>query len=188
LTNWPPTSPTRWYPDGLRYLPNILTLLRVALTPFVVVLLATRRSTAALALFAVAGATDAIDGWLARRLRVVSPFGAYMDPVADKLLLSVTFPALAWSGQIPWWIAGVVVARDLLILAAAGALWAFTSIRGFTPSVWGKASTLAQIVAAVAVMSGAAPLVVKPLLAAAVCLAFVSGLHYLARAIAGLRA
>ena len=71
--------------------------------------------------------------------------GAYFDPIADKCLMSGVFLALAAAGMCPWWVVAVVLGRDLYIVLGAGILMAFTTIRKFPPSVWGKASTFVQI-------------------------------------------
>lgn len=131
-------------------LPNALTLLRLALTPFAVAAVATAEYRRALGFFIAAGVTDLLDGFLARRFRWQTRTGAYLDPIADKLLLTATYVALAVSGAIPAWITGLVVGRDVMILAMAGAALAFTDYREFPPSRWGKASTAFQVAAAAA--------------------------------------
>lgn len=101
---------------------------------------------AALLLFAAAAWTDWLDGFFARRLKVQSRLGAVLDPLADKILLSGTYLTLALSGGMPAWVAWIVLGRDVLILAAAGVLLAFTGKRReFPPSKWGKISTGFQI-------------------------------------------
>jgi len=95
--------------------------------------------------FAIIGITDAVDGFIARRYQATSRLGAYLDPIADKVFLSGSFLVLALVGAIPAWLAIVVLGRDALILLAAGVLYLAKSRRNFPPSVWGKVSTLAQI-------------------------------------------
>ena len=106
----------------------------------------------AIALFLFAGLTDVIDGLLARKLDASTRTGAYLDPIADKILLSVIYVALALAKAIPWWMVAVVFGRDVLILGMAAYGLMFTSIRKFPPSVWGKLSTFFQISAALMVM------------------------------------
>jgi cardiolipin synthase (CMP-forming) len=130
-------------------LPNWITLARVALVPLILREILNGRHVAALALFAAAAATDGIDGYLARRLHSVTAAGAYLDPIADKLLLSGVYLALAVIGSVPWWLVAVVFGRDLLILAASGVALLATRLRAFPPSLWGKASTFLQVVTAV---------------------------------------
>jgi cardiolipin synthase len=126
-----------------------VTLVRVVLTPFIADGILHGRPLAAFWLAMVAGFTDVIDGSLARRLGASSAAGAYLDPIADKVLLSTIYVCLALHGVIPWWFVAIVFGRDVLILAAAGIALAFTTLRKFPPSVWGKLSTFFQILAAV---------------------------------------
>jgi cardiolipin synthase len=97
-------------------------------------------------LFILIGITDVVDGFLARRYGASSRLGAYLDPIADKVLLSGTFLVLALTGAIEWWLTAVVLGRDVLILAAAGVLYFAAARRNFPPSPWGKISTFVQIV------------------------------------------
>mgnify|MGYP000622146293 CR=1 FL=1 len=127
-----------------RHVPNALTLLRAVLTPAVGYFLAADDLAAALALLAVAAATDAADGFLARRWDAASPLGAYLDPIADKLLAATVFIGLAAAGRLPWWLAGLVLGRDLLIVGFAAWALGRTRIRKFPPSGWGKLSTILQ--------------------------------------------
>lgn len=134
-------------------LPNSLTLLRLALVPFVIQAVAGGHHTLALALFAAAAVTDVADGAAARWSGAVTPTGAYLDPIADKCLLNGVFLALAIAAVVPWWIVWIVFARDIAIVAGALLLMRFGSARRFPPSVWGKISTFAQIVTAVSWMA-----------------------------------
>jgi len=129
-------------------LANGFTVLRLALVPFVIGAILDGRSVTALELFGVAAATDALDGAAARRLHQATQAGAYLDPAADKCLLSGVFLALAATHTVPWWFVALVFGRDLYILMAVGMMMAFTRIRKFPPSRWGKASTFGQIATA----------------------------------------
>jgi cardiolipin synthase len=133
----------RWF-----NLANGFTALRLLLTPFVIDAILDGRNAQAVELFALAGLTDVLDGAAARRLRLATEAGAYLDPIADKCLLSGVFLALAAVHTVPWWFVIVVFGRDLYIVLAAGIMMAFTRIRKFPPSPWGKASTFVQIAAA----------------------------------------
>ncbi|MGO4885265.1 MAG: CDP-alcohol phosphatidyltransferase family protein [Bryobacteraceae bacterium] len=130
-------------------LPNLFTLARLLLAPMVIYEIVNRQAFAALAVFAVAAATDIIDGYLARHFGAATPGGAFLDPIADKVLMSGVFLALAWAGDVTWWFVGVIFGRDLLILAASLVALATTKLRAFPPSAWGKASTFFQILTAV---------------------------------------
>jgi cardiolipin synthase len=133
-------------------LPNLFTLARLVLTPFVVLAILSAHYGRAIILCFIAGFSDVIDGYLARRLGESTAAGAYFDPVADKILLSAIYIALGVVGAIPWWMVALVFARDILILAMAAYGLLFTSVRKFPPSVWGKISTFLQIAAALVVM------------------------------------
>lgn len=129
--------------------PNLFTLLRLALAPFVIQAILDARHVTALALFAFAAFTDYLDGATARRFGIATQAGAYLDPIADKCLLSGVFLALAAAGLVPWWLVAVIFGRDVYILLGVATVMLFTSIRRFPPSIWGKVSTFIQIVAAV---------------------------------------
>jgi cardiolipin synthase len=133
-------------------LPNLFTLARLVLTPFVVLAILGGHYGRAIVLCFAAGFSDVIDGFLARKMGESTPAGAYFDPVADKILLSAIYIALGMAGAIPWWMVALVFARDIVILAMAAYGLLFTSLRRFPPSVWGKISTFLQIAAALVVM------------------------------------
>lgn len=125
--------------------PNQLTLLRMIFVPFVVIELVDGRYFWALVLFVVAGFSDGLDGLLARRLKQQTLLGQYLDPIADKLLLSTMFLVLSILRKIPWKYTVVVFSRDVSILAASAVLFAIAGLRDFRPSIFGKANTLSQI-------------------------------------------
>ena len=143
----------------------------------------------AIALCFIAGITDVIDGLLARKMGESTRAGAYLDPIADKILLSAIYVALGIAQAIPWWMVAVVFGRDVLILAMAGYGLLFTSIRKFPPSVWGKLSTFFQISAALMVMCSRAGFPAPATLAVWLMLAATtwSGVHYAWRGITLLR-
>jgi cardiolipin synthase (CMP-forming) len=125
--------------------PNQLTLLRMVFVPFVVIELVDGHYFWALVLFVVAGFSDGLDGLLARRLKQQTQLGQYLDPIADKLLLSTMFLVLSILRNIPWKYTVVVFSRDVSILAASAVLFAIAGLRDFRPSIFGKANTLSQI-------------------------------------------
>ena len=133
-------------------LPNFFTFIRVLLTPVIVAAILKHRAFDALAVFAVAAATDSIDGYLARHFGAVTPSGAFLDPIADKLLMAGVYLALAAVGSVPWWLVAVIFGRDILIVTASAIALRLTKLRAFPPSVWGKASTFCQILTAVAAL------------------------------------
>jgi cardiolipin synthase (CMP-forming) len=132
--------------------PNQLTLLRMAFVPFIVIELVDGRFFWALILFVTAGFSDGLDGLLARKLHQQTLLGQYLDPIADKLLLSTMFPVLSILHRIPWKFTVLVFSRDISILAASAVLFAISGLRDFRPSIFGKANTFSQIAAVFFVM------------------------------------
>jgi cardiolipin synthase len=130
----------------LRSFPNLLTLLRLCFIPFVVTSILEGHYETALVLFIVAGISDALDGLLARSLGQRTKLGEYLDPVADKLLLSTLFLVLSVTHLIPWRVTVTVFSRDIIILVVCTLVYATTPLRDFSPSLLGKANTVAQIV------------------------------------------
>jgi cardiolipin synthase len=174
-------------------LANLFTLSRLVLTPFIVRDILEARHAHALVLFFIAAWTDAVDGWLARASRSATSTGAYLDPIADKCLLSGIFLALGAASIVPWWFVAVVFGRDLYLLLAVAAMLALTKIRKFPPSRWGKLSTFVQIACALSWMTrNIYPGTVLDSLASAmlwVSTAFTvwSGVHYTLTGIRSLR-
>jgi cardiolipin synthase len=125
--------------------PNELTFLRLAFLPFFVIAIKYDRYDMALGILIAAGISDGLDGLLARILNQKTPLGAYLDPIADKLLLSSSYLVLALKGKIAWWLAIMVLGRDVLILMACTVILLVTGFRSFPPSIWGKATTFFEI-------------------------------------------
>jgi cardiolipin synthase len=132
--------------------PNQLTLLRMVFVPFIIINLADQHYSWALALFILAGLSDGLDGLLARTLKQQTLLGQYLDPIADKLLLSTTFLVLSILHKIPWKFTVVVFSRDISILGVSAVLYAIAGLRDFRPSIFGKANTFSQLAAVVFVM------------------------------------
>lgn len=161
----------------------------MGLVPWFVIAVLQGREGQALVVFVLAGLTDALDGFLARSLEQTSSLGAYLDPIADKLLLASAFILLALPGgpapRIPLWISVLVISRDLIILVIALVLFVAMGHLEFPPSRLGKLNTLLQIVAIGLVLSAALlPALVTPArvvlwLVAASTIA--SGLQYIRR-------
>ena len=139
----------------LRSAPNQLTLLRLIFIPFVVISIVEDRYGWALTLFVLAGLSDALDGLLARLLKQKTALGQYLDPIADKLLLSTLFLVLAFEHRIPWYVTVLVFSRDIGILIVSALLYATNTLRDLRPSVWGKANTVVQVGAILVVLMGA---------------------------------
>src|SRR5580704_4441333 len=132
--------------------PNQLTLLRMMFVPFIVIDLVAGHYRWALILFVLAGFSDGLDGLLARTLKQQTVLGQYLDPIADKLLLSTMFMVLAILHKIAWKYTVLVFSRDISILFASAVLYAIAGLRDFRPSIFGKANTFAQVAAIFFVM------------------------------------
>jgi len=169
---------------AFRTAPNLLTLIRICLAPILVAAIWEGHFALGFGLFVVAGLTDALDGMLARVLKQRSMLGEYLDPVADKLLLSTLFLVLTHMGLIPARVTVLVFGRDVGILVVAAILYAAAGRREFSPSLFGKANTLVQVGAVAAVLLhqlNAAQWVSNlssAALNATMVLTVVSGLHY----------
>lgn len=126
-------------------IPNFLSLLRIILVPFVVIFLIQGSYGKALAIFTAAGLTDALDGTLARMLKCQTVLGAYLDPIADKLLLTASFITLSILGIIPGWLTVIVISRDCIILLGIAILSMISVPYAIKPAFVGKATTAFQI-------------------------------------------
>lgn len=125
---------------------NLLTYFRLAAVPFFVLAFARGWYAAAFILFTLAGASDLVDGYLARRLRLNSPMGALLDPIADKLLMAATFIGLGVIHIIPWWFVGLMLVKDIFIMAGIGYFkWAKIPFH-YGSIFWSKATTLLLII------------------------------------------
>lgn len=129
----------------LRHLPNLLTTLRLAAAPTTAGLLVAGHFNAAFGLFAVAGLSDAADGFLAKRFGLDSPLGRVLDPVADKALMLAAFVTLALLDDVPVWVAAIVIARDVLILLGLAIAVALRAPIGVKPILLGKLCTALQM-------------------------------------------
>jgi cardiolipin synthase (CMP-forming) len=126
--------------------PNQITLLRLGFLPVFLMLISYERYRWALLILVIAGLSDGIDGLLARKLNQKSSLGAYLDPIADKLLLSASFVILAFKTRIAWWLTIIVLSRDILILIVAVVILLISGYRPFPPSIFGKLTTFFEIV------------------------------------------
>ena len=131
-------------------LPNFITMMRMGMVPFFVLAVWEHDFSLALGIFIIAGLTDAFDGYLARRMDMQSLIGAYLDPIADKMLITVAYIALTIPlGQevvIPLWLTILALFRDFVIMLVAGVLYIVEGLREFPPSPLGKATTFSQVV------------------------------------------
>lgn len=185
---WPSSSRRRATSSGEDsvYLPNLITVARILLVPVVIWLIIHGAYAAAFTIFLVAGISDAIDGFLARHYDWKTELGAYLDPVADKLLLVAIYVTLGLLGQMPAWLVIAVVSRDVLIVGAVILSWMIDRPVELRPSMISKANTVGQIILAGVVLAqlGVAPgldSVVAPLTWIVGILTLVSAGVYLAR-------
>jgi cardiolipin synthase len=125
--------------------PNQITFLRLGILPFFLILILYEEYHWALLVLIVAALSDAVDGLLARTLHQKSALGAYLDPIADKLLLSSSFVVLAMEKKLPWWLTIMVLSRDVLMLIVAAVILLIQGYRPFPPSLLGKATTFFEI-------------------------------------------
>jgi cardiolipin synthase len=135
-----------------RAAPNLLTLMRLFIIPFLVIAILDGHYRLSFALFILAGISDALDGLLARWLKQKTTLGQYLDPIADKLLLSTLFVVLTHVGMIPQYVTVLVFSRDVGILLISTLLFVTNALRDFRPSLFGKLNTLTQILALIAVL------------------------------------
>jgi cardiolipin synthase (CMP-forming) len=168
----------------VRHLPNLICLIRLALTWPIAVALHNGQHLAALVLFVTAAVSDGLDGYLAKRFNWTSELGKFLDPLADKLLLVTVFVQAAWLGLVPWWLTAAVVARDVMIGLGAliFRLW-FGPLRG-RPTLMSKVNTAAQLVYVMLVLLDAAfGVPPREMLDACALITFastvLSGVHYL---------
>jgi cardiolipin synthase len=175
-------------------LPNFLTLIRILTIPFFLVYLSYHRYLEALIVFVIGGVTDFLDGWLARRMNQQTAVGAYLDPIADKLLVITSYIMLGLIGGIPEWLAVLVVSRDVLILFGYGIMHFLVEERfPVKASQMGKWSTMLQLLtlgAALALLHD--PTIVdrrlwNVLIAVTTLTTIASGLQYLYRGLVWLQ-
>jgi cardiolipin synthase len=141
--------------NSILTIPNLISFLRMALIPVFASLLFYGYSATALVVFLIAGVSDGLDGFIARRFKQESELGTIIDPIADKLLMTTAFIILTMPNvmqparhlPVPFWVTAAVIGRDVLIVTVAGAINIITGFRGFKPSWLGKASTFVQVVA-----------------------------------------
>ncbi len=164
--------------------PNQITLLRLIFIPFVIIAVFDGDWNWALGLLLAAALSDALDGLLARTLHQQTMLGQYLDPLADKLLLSSLFLVLSFVKKIPWKYTVLVFSRDACIVATAVVLYATVGFRDFRPSIFGKINTACQIAAVFFVVLAQVwqepwvGLLVKIFLYATFTFTTVSGVHY----------
>jgi cardiolipin synthase (CMP-forming) len=134
-------------------IPNIITLGRILLVPVIVWAIASNQMAIAFAIFIIAGVSDAVDGFLAKRFNMASELGALLDPLADKALLVSIYIALGTWGAVPRWIVILVVSRDIMIVAAVIVSWLVGKPIPMKPLMVSKLNTFAQVAFAALVLA-----------------------------------
>ena len=134
-------------------IPNLITLGRILLVPFIVWAIASNQMEIAFAIFIVAGVSDAVDGFLAKRFNMASELGALLDPLADKALLVSIYVSLGIWGAVPRWIVILVVSRDIMIVGAVIVSWLFGKPIPMKPLMVSKLNTVAQVTFAALVLA-----------------------------------
>jgi cardiolipin synthase len=148
-----PERPGRGLKAGITLsIPNLITLGRILLVPIVVWAIASGTMWIAFVLFLVAGVSDAVDGFLAKRFNMTTELGAYLDPIADKALIVSIYITLGVNGEIPRWLVIMVVSRDIMIVGAFMLSWLMGSPLKVKPLLVSKLNTVAQIVFACVVL------------------------------------
>ena len=171
---------------NLRFVPNAICIVRILLVPPLVALIVEGRFAAALLVLVVAGFSDGLDGYLAKRFSWQTRLGGLLDPIADKLLLMSSFLSLTYVGLLPVELAAVVVARDaVIVLGAIGYQWLIAPVEGM-PSRISKLNTACQLAMVFFALTAAAyawppPISLTVLGAAVVFTSVVSGLNYVLR-------
>jgi len=168
---------------GLELLPNLLGLMRIAAAPVVAWCILEQALELAFWVFLIAGASDALDGAIARRLDAVTAFGTLLDPVADKLLMNAGYLSAAASGIMPWWLAAVVFSRDAAFALAAAMTRLFYAEVALLPLAIGKLNTGLQVsygsfALAVAAFGWEPGRVEQPLAVAVAAFTLLSGFGY----------
>ncbi|MDI9848108.1 CDP-alcohol phosphatidyltransferase family protein [Rhodoblastus sp. 17X3] len=144
------------YRKWFAFLPNLISLGRLILVPVSVDMIASRRWPEALAIFLIAGISDGLDGWIARRFDLRTELGAYLDAIADKALLVCDYVTLAIVGVLPLWLALLVVSRDLMIVGAVILCWLLERPMEIKPHWLSKANTFGQLGFVAAVLAALA--------------------------------
>ncbi len=134
-------------------IPNLITTLRIILTPIFIIYLLNRQFGAALIMFIACGVSDGLDGFLARVLRQKSTLGSYLDPIADKLILVSTYVVLSFMGSIPIWLAVTILSRDVMISLGVIVLVIYRMDIQIRPSFISKITTCLQFITVISVLA-----------------------------------
>ncbi|CUQ65258.1 CDP-alcohol phosphatidyltransferase family protein [Candidatus Nitrospira inopinata] len=166
-------------------IPNSLTILRILLIPVYIGCMTYGEYGLALVALLLAGLTDAVDGLIARKWNQQTRLGMFLDPLADKLLLTSGFLSLAWLHLIPSWLVILVVSRDVILLLGTAVAHLTATRLDVTPTMWGKGTTALQLsylfLAVLLTWLGKSLSILTPLMAVMVAFTVISGFQYLQR-------
>src|SRR5262245_5384998 len=181
----PRERPTRISRGAGLSIPNLITLARILLVPVIVWAIASNQMQIAFAIFLVAGLSDLVDGFLAKRFGMATELGAYLDPLADKAMIVSIYVSLGVADAIPRWLVILVVSRDIMIVAAVILSWLVDKPVKLKPLTVSKLNTVAQILLALIVLASLATgynaePVILPLTAVVAALTLLSIAFYLA--------
>jgi cardiolipin synthase len=164
--------------------PNAVSLTRIFLAPVIAWAIWADKAQLALAFVALAAVTDFLDGYLARTAKATTRLGIYLDPIADKILLSVVYIALGFTHRVPFWFVAIVFGRDIALVVASAIAMKVSSYNNYRPTIWGKISTFWQIAAAVAAIANAGSVFTHDVVFLSAVLTVWSAIHYTYRGIA----
>lgn len=160
-------------------LPNLLTIFRILLVPIFIIFVIHNDFRMALIIFIMAGITDGLDGLLARALNQRTTIGAYLDPIADKMLLISAYISLTIKGMLPGWLSVVVVSRDIIILSGIAIIFLMGKGLNIKPSISSKLTTVFQILTIIGVLYPFSTLHFQLFVTATAVFTVLSGLQYM---------
>lgn len=160
-------------------LPNLLTIFRILLVPVFIIFVIHNDFRMALIVFITAGITDGLDGLLARALNQKTTIGAYLDPIADKMLLISAYISLTIKGMLPGWLSVVVVSRDIIILSGIAVIFLMGKGLNIKPSISSKFTTVFQILAIISVLYPFSTVHFQFFVTATAVFTVLSGLQYM---------
>lgn len=164
-------------------IPNLLTIFRISLVPIFVIFVIHNDLWMALIIFILAGITDGLDGFIARLLNQRTVVGAYLDPIADKMLLMSAYIGLAFKDMLPGWLSVIVVSRDIIILAGIAIISLMGKGTEIRPSIASKFTTVFQILTIIIILYPFPIVYIRLFIPITAVLTILSGLQYMYRGI-----
>ncbi len=164
-------------------IPNLLTIFRISLVPIFVIFVIHNDLWRALIIFILAGITDGLDGFIARLLNQRTVVGAYLDPIADKMLLMSAYIGLAFKDMLPGWLSVIVVSRDIIILAGIAIISLMGKGTEIRPSIASKFTTVFQILTIIIILYPFPIFYIRLFIPITAVLTILSGIQYMYRGI-----